>query len=181
MKFLREGGLMLFLKIIGGGAVCAASSAIGFYFSVKQRLHIDELYEFKKALLILKSEIDYALSPFAEAALNISRRTGAPAQGFFAALGENLKADGALAQGAWDAARSALARSRLDEEDKDALAQVGRTMGYLDKPLQLSSIDLALEHITSKTGRLEAGTAQNGRLYGSVGVIAGLMAVIALM
>ena len=62
----------MFLKVIGGILVLISSCVLGVYYSFKAEYRINDLLEIKKALLLLISEIEFNLSPIAEATKNIS-------------------------------------------------------------------------------------------------------------
>jgi stage III sporulation protein AB len=66
----------MLLRILGILLIMAGSVGIGFYYSAKEGYRVQDLLEFKKALMILSSEIEYMRSTLSEACANIAKRTG---------------------------------------------------------------------------------------------------------
>ncbi len=64
----------MIIKIAGIVFVMLATTFMGFYYAGKDIFRIKDLLEMKKALNILKSEIEYSLTPLPEAMNNISQK-----------------------------------------------------------------------------------------------------------
>lgn len=173
----------MLLKLIGATLVCGSCSLIGIYYSLTESYRIADLNEMKKAVIILKSEIEYAMNPLPEALKNISSRINAGIGCFFGLLADKLT--GRHEQDfltLWNCTlREALKHTHLTEQDFDGIEQLGRTLGYLDKNLQLNSIDLLIDYIDSTTERLYASSVKNKRMYRSMGIITGFIVSIILL
>ena len=60
-----------------------SSCVLGIYYSFKTDYRINDLIEMKKALILLISEIEFNLSPLAEAMKNISYKIDIPVSKIF--------------------------------------------------------------------------------------------------
>jgi stage III sporulation protein AB len=168
---------------IGGALLMVISSVIlGFYYAAREMLRIKELMEFKKALLILASEIEYTAAPLFEAAANISKRADKPASAFFADFASGLAENsGETVYRLWESAvEKHKRRYSLAEEDWEALLAFGKTLGYLDKKMQLNAIDFTNRYIDEKTAALQVGCDKNKRMYRSLGMLGGVLAAVVL-
>jgi stage III sporulation protein AB len=140
----------------------------------------EDLREFRKALDILRAEIRFACAPLPEAAAGIASKIAAPVGGVFETFARLLAEGGAAsAYEAWDEALAARGSATyLKPEDFDCLDAFGKTLGYLDKGMQLNSIDRAIAYIDATTERLDAAGEKSAKLYRSLGVLGGLLAVM---
>jgi len=169
-------------SIVGAVALVAGCAAIGFYFAAKEGFRARELQEFKKALMILSSEIEHMRAPLPTACANIAKRTDKPVSGLFSNFSKQLEAnEGETAYRLWmQALESQKPHSHLAEEDLNILDGFGKTLGYLDKQMQQSAIAYAVEYIDDKTAGLLTQADKNKRMYRSLGVIGGLLLAIVL-
>ena len=172
----------MFLRLVGALAVMAGCVGLGLYYAAKESFRAGELMEFKKALLILSSEIEYMRSPLAVACANIAKRTGTVTSELFAYFSELLTSgEGETAYQFWvKAVDSAREKSFLSAEDWDIIESFGKTLGYLDKNLQQSAIDYAVSYIDEKANSLQVQNEKNKRMYRSLGAIAGLLITVVL-
>jgi stage III sporulation protein AB len=173
----------MILKIIGAVIVCASSALLGFYLAYMDSFRAADLSEWKKALLILRSEIAFASVPLPEAAESISHRVAKPVNEVFQVFAKKLSARGASdTYGVWQASiGECRRRSYMEQEDWDWILSFGKTLGYLDKSMQLNSIDLAISYIDTQVGQLNERAEKNKKMYGSLGIFGGLLTVVILL
>ena len=70
-------------------------------------------------------------------------------------------------------------KSYLNAEDWEVIMSFGKTLGYLDKSMQLNTIRFTVDYIENKVAFLQANCDKNKRMYRSLGVVGGvLLAVI---
>ena len=176
-----EVGKVLF-RMVGALSVIVGCAFIGFYFAAKEGFRINELMEFKKALLILSSEIEYMRTPLATACENISKRVALTTSSMFKHFSELLsKGEGETAYQLWVKSLSSIkSRTFLAEEDQTVLDGFGKTLGYLDKQMQQNAIEYAINYIDEKVGSLQAQGDKNKKMYRSLGIIAGLLITVVL-
>ena len=169
---IRMAGILLTL---------AASSALGVYLSNIYTFRRQDLLELKKALLILKSEIEYLAAPLTEAAANIAAKTTGPVSQLFANFAETLShnTENETAYHLWLAAIEASKKDTfLNKEDIDTIAGFGKTLGYLDKQLQTEAIRLTISYIDAQITELQENSQKTSRMYKSLGVISGFLLLV---
>jgi len=172
----------MFTSLAGALIIVAGCAAIGFYFAAYEGFRVADLQEFKKALLILSSEIEHLRSPLPQACENIARRTKAPISDLFHDFSESLTSNqGETAYQLWTQALSDNKKAtHLAAEDIDVIEGFGKTLGYLDKQMQQSAITQTIEYINDKTVSLQSQSDKNKRMYRSLGIIGGLLLVVVL-
>ena len=172
----------MFPTIAGALALIVSCGALGFYFAALEGFRIRDLQEFKKALMILSSEIEHMRAPLPMACANIAKRTREPVSSLFlnfsALLADNV---GETAYQLWTAALDQQKkRAYLAAEDWDVIEGFGKTLGYLDKQMQQSAITATVEYINEKTTSLQTQSEKSRRMYRSLGFIGGLLLVVVL-
>ena len=172
----------MFPSIAGAIVLLAGCGAIGFYLAAQEGFRVQDLQEFKKALMVLSSEIEHMRSPLPMACANIAKRTKEPISTLFAHFSKLLtENDGETAYQLWvQTIESQKNRMYLAEEDWDAIEGFGKTLGYLDKHMQQSAITCTIGYIDEKTTELQTQSEKNKRMYRSLGVIGGLLLVVML-
>ena len=172
---------VLFIKIAGAALVVASGTALGLYCAGLESVRIKELLEFKKALLILSSEIEYMASPLPEAMANIAKRSEKPVSEIFSGFAAGISAGDDTAYRIWETALGKhKTRFHLTEEDFEALTAFGKTLGYLDKQMQLNAISFTLRYIDDKTTALMESRDGNKRMRRSLGALGGLLLAVLL-
>jgi len=172
----------MIIQIAGTLFVMTGSVGLGMYFSAKESFRVQDLLEFKKALMILSSEIDYMRSTLSEACANISKRTGLGISLVFERFSKLLaKGNGETAYQLWvEAMEFCKEETCLAADDRAVLEDFGKTLGYLDKQMQKNAIDCAVAYIDEKTKALAVTSEKNKRMYHSLGVIGGLLLIVVL-
>ncbi|MCL1842572.1 MAG: stage III sporulation protein AB [Defluviitaleaceae bacterium] len=170
----------MFLRVAGTLLIMAGSVGLGMYYAAKESFRVQDLLEFKKALLILSSEIEYMRSTLAEACANIAKRTGLGVAPIFEHFSQLLAGgEGETAYRLWltamDAGREGIF---LAAEDFVVLEDFGKTLGYLDKQMQKNAINYAVSYIDEKAAALQAQSDKNKKMYRSLGAIGGLLITI---
>ena len=172
---------MIAIRLLGMVLTLAASSALGLYLSSLAKFRQQDLLEFKKALLILKSEIEYIAAPLPEAISNIAVRTTNPVSKIFAHFAQNLKNndDGETAYQLWmEAIKAYKKESFLKKGDWELIEGFGKTLGYLDKQMQVDSIKFTTDYLDSQVAELQAVGDKNQRMFRSLGVIGGVLLLV---
>lgn len=172
---------MIAIKIVGMLLTLLASAALGYYFSSLPAFRRQDLLEFKKALLILKSEIEYAALPLPEAMANIAAKTSPPVSRLFAYFAEALKQNesGETAYRLWkNAIRVNKQHIFLKEDDWEVITNFGKTLGYLDKQMQVDSIHFTTAYIDSQITQVQENLDKNQRMYKSLGFIGGVLLLV---
>lgn len=173
---------MLSLKICGIIMVITSMTGMGFALSRNMKLRLDALSELKKILCMLRGEIKYTGTPLYEAFGVIGRRTGGIYSDFFIQTSEELEAlNGKSLREIWGGLRLNMKRQYLNEKDWERLMQFGDNLGYLDKEMQLGTIELYIEHIEAELSEGSANYGKNSRLYKALFISGGLLITIMLI
>ena len=172
---------MMAIKIAGMLLTLASSTALGLYLSSLPTLRQQDLREIKKALLILKSEIEYIATPLPQAVANIAIRINAPISKLFECFADSLKLnpEGETAYRLWlSAIETTKEGSFLKKDDLEIIGNFGKTLGYLDKQMQVDSINFTIDYIDSQVGQLQENNEKTQKMYRSLGVIGGILLLV---
>lgn len=173
---------MNIMKIIGCILVIGSSSAVGFYFSGELKSRIEDLKELRKLIGLLRGDIRYANTPLPEAIYAITRRRSSRFDQFFTYVSKQLsELSGETFQVIWKkAVEFELLNSALTKKDKSNLKQLGENLGYLDKEMQLNTIDLYLSQLEDEIAELSKSAKERGYLYNTLGIMAGVFITIVM-
>jgi len=172
---------MIAIRVLGMVLTLAASAALGLYLSSLAKFRQQDLLEFKKALLILKSEIEYIAAPLPEAISNIASRTSNPVSKIFTHFAQSLRDndEGETAYQLWiEAIQAHKKESFLKKGDWELIEGFGKTLGYLDKQMQIDSIKFTTDYLDSQVAELQAVGDKNQKMYRSLGVIGGILLLV---
>lgn len=174
---------MNIMKIIGCIMVVASSAGVGFYLSSEMKGRIEDLKELYKLVSLLKGDIRYASTPLPEAIQSISRRH----QGRFFAFFNNISLQleerpGQTFAEIWRSAVSCgLVNTSLSKKDKSHLIQFGDTIGYLDKDMQMNTLDLYLSQLDYEITDLSKTVKEKSYLYRTLGITSGIFIIILMV
>lgn len=174
---------MVYLKIIGCILVIISSAGMGFYFSSEIRLRIDDLKELKKLITLLRGDIRYANTPLPEAVNSITRRHKGSFQEFFDLVNTKLsELSGETFSDIWrSAAEKGLESTSLSKKDKFYLTQFGESLGYLDKEMQMNTMDLYLSQLEDEIKEMTKTVKEKSYIYNTLGIMAGIFIVIVMI
>jgi stage III sporulation protein AB len=171
----------MIMRFVGAGFVIAACSLLGMHMAKAGSRSAKDLTEFKKSLILLKSQIDYAIYTLPQAFINISHRVAPPFNGFYAAVAKSLEKGNDDAATAWEQGLAVLSGSHLSKEDLESIALLCFSLGHMDAEVQLNSIDMLIAAIDESLERLNTENPKNARMYRSLGVVSGLLITIVLL
>lgn len=167
-------------KIAGIIMVLAGAGGLGAYYTQQLKKRLDTLYEIKKMILMLKSEIAFSHAPLAEAFERIGNKSNSAAGKFFSEIAVKLSEQPGepfyeiwkrhIKETHWD--------SCFLEKDKQELTMFGEHLGYLDLQMQERTISLYLEQLDLTINYLREHQEEKSRLYLSMGVMGGLFLAI---
>lgn len=167
------------MKILGLALVSLTPVIIGLYYAGRGRCRLADLRQLKKALEVLQGEISFAFTALPEAAEHVASRVEEPVSGLFASFAAALSGGGGSAAEAWG---QALGRTRLflEEEDAECLRAFGKTLGYLDRDLQIGAIRTVLGQLADRENFLAEKQRKDGKLYRNLGILGGLLVAVLL-
>lgn len=174
---------MTAIKIIGCILIIASSTGIGFYFSNEMRCRIEDLKELRKLIVLLRGDIRYASTPLPEAISSIARRNHGNYVGFFTSTSIKLQElSGLTFSDIWkEAVEKELTNTSLAKKDKLHLTQFGENLGYLDKEMQMNTLDLYIVQLEDEIAELSKMAKEKAYLYNSLGIMAGIFISIIML
>ncbi|MCL2564289.1 MAG: stage III sporulation protein AB [Defluviitaleaceae bacterium] len=171
----------MLIQALGAVLIIGSSTMWGAYMAAKSYFRLRDLREMKRAFGILISEIDYAQSPLEEAAVNIAIKCSLPIKGIFENFSKGLSGK----VNVWELWSETIENSQKDSyfstEDMEVFKSFGKTLGYLDREMQLRNIEMQIDYINQKTDELEKTWEKSRKMYLSLGALGGVMAVILLI
>ncbi|HBI72017.1 MAG TPA: stage III sporulation protein AB [Lachnospiraceae bacterium] len=173
---------MLAIKIIGCVLVIASSTAMGFFFSNEMKCRVDHLKELKKLIVLLRGDIRYANTPLPEAISSIARKSPDIFKTFFQSTSQRLQElSGQTFAEIWkDAVNKELTETSLTKKDKQHLAGFGENLGYLDKDMQINTLDLYITQLEDEITETSKTVKEKAYLYNSLGIMAGIFISIVM-
>ncbi len=169
-------------KLMGALMLVSACGYAGWHVSGNYARRPVELRQFIAALQMLETEVTYAATPLPDALAGIAERVDPGVSLFFDHAAKELKtARGTSAREAWSTAlQSYRAVSTLDRGDLSILNSLGHNLGLSDRENQVKHLRLTLEQLKMAQARAEETAAKNVKLWNYVGLLGGLIIVLAL-
>lgn len=167
-------------KLLGATLIFMSSSLLGIYYSKCYMRRNNDLRILKKALILLRGEINYSLSPMPEALEDISKRFDHEISTFFKSIAEELKLNlGKSLTEVWKKkAEEILKRTYLNSVDIKNIIMFSENIGYLDKEMQTNNINLLLEQIDEEIKSSMENDNKYNKLYRSLGVLGGILVIV---
>ncbi|MDD3172442.1 MAG: stage III sporulation protein AB [Herbinix sp.] len=174
---------MNIMKAIGCILVIVSSTGMGFFFSNELRCRIENLKEFKKLIGLLRGDIRYANTPLPEAISSITRRHSGNFDAFFNHVNAKLhEFSGQTFSEVWkEAVQKEMADTSMSNKDKLHIIQFGETLGYLDKDMQMNTIDLFVSQLEDEIKDLSKTIKEKAYLYNTLGIMAGIFIIIIMI
>ncbi len=171
------------VKIFGALLVILSCSTIGVYFSSLVRGRVADLRAMKKNITILRGDIKYGNTTLPEAIGAISRRNVDNFKEFFAGVEQDLLSSSGLSfQTIWEeGTKNYMKNSYMNQQDREQLNHLGENLGYLDKEMQLKTIDFYIEQLDHELQDSIATMKEKTRLYNMLGILSGLFLAVVLI
>jgi stage III sporulation protein AB len=156
---------------------------LGIYFSQIQQIRKKELNCIKKALMLLKSNIEYSSEPLPEALHNISLRSEEPVKTIFDKIANELvtKKGDSISQVWTKHFNFYESKMKLSTQDLENLNAFGRTLGYLDRAQQVNNINISVDYIDQTTDYITRKCERDGKMYQSLGFLGGILLAVLLV
>lgn len=171
------------LKALGVCLVVLACSALGFEKSLRLSKRLWSLREMQKMALLLRGEISYRKSALPEALERTAGKVEAPFSGFLRETARRADAfEGfSFAEIFAQEAEEAFGDSALASGDRQELARLGESLGYLDITMQENSIALFLQELEQKIQTIQTEIPVKKKLYQTMGVLGGIFLAVAFL
>lgn len=170
-------------KVVGCILVILSSTLMGFYCSNQLKCRIEDLQDLRKLIVLLRGDIRYSNTPLPEAISSIARRHEGSFKRFFTKVSERLSEYGGntFAQVWKEAVEEDLLETYLNKKDKLQLIQFGENLGYLDKEMQMNTLELFITQVEEEINVLSKTAKEKVYLYNSLGIMAGIFVSIILL
>ncbi len=174
---------MQITKVVGCILIILSSTLMGFYFGNELKYRINDMRELRKLIVLLRGDIRYGSTPLPEAISSIARRHEGGFKGFFMKVSERLSEhSGETFSKVWkEAVEKELLGTSLNKKDKSQLIQFGENLGYLDKEMQMNTLDLFLEQMEEEIQELSKTAKEKTYLYNTLGIMAGIFISIIMI
>jgi stage III sporulation protein AB len=141
-----------------------------------------QLKVIQAALHMLETHIIYSAAPLPEALQNISQGCDPKIAPIFRRTGELLsRPEGYSAAEAWQMALEEFyPETSLNENDLQVLKNFGESLGISDREDQSKHLRLAAEQLKTSMAMAEDAAAKNVKMWNYMGLLGGLVLVLAL-
>lgn len=171
----------MIIRWIGAILVAGGTAAAGF--SAVQRLHarVRLLHCMISALELMQAEIYFKLTPLPRLMEQMAKRAGAPLRPFFAHAARLMAQLGEHSfQSLWNKAVMDTG-GEWKAGERELMADLGGLLGRYDVEAQCRALTYTKGRMERLLTDAEAERARQGRVYGALGVAAGLAIVIILL
>lgn len=169
------------MKFIGAILIILGSSCFGFLVAQQIALRPKQLQQLKTAVEMLKTEIEYGVTPLPEAFTKIAQNSAYPIEEIFIRAQKNLEA-GVIAEKAWqNGVSEVIDKTALTAEDERILLEIGYNLGNSSSLDQIRHLNLAQEQINNCYQEAIDNKQQKVKLWRYLGVLTGLLIVIIIV
>ena len=174
---------MYIIKLIGCILIMASCTGMGLLFAGEIKRRLEDLKSAKSVAILLRGDIRYAQTALPEALENAAKRHEGRLGPFLNRVSQELKQySGTSLKEIWKkAVKEELAKTSLTKNDKECLLRLGEQLGYLDKDMQMNTIDWYITQVEEMMQEISSDAKQKIRLYQSLGVLFGLFVVILIL
>lgn len=169
------------MRLMGAALVVAGCGALGLRAAARLEGRVRDLGELAAGLDTLRRELGWRLSPLPDGLDAAGRALHGPAAEFFAQCARRARApDGQAFQEVWRSELDA-ALLRLKPEDRVLLERLGPVLGRYDGDSQRLALEEGAAGLRALQGAAADERNRLGRVYGVLGVTAGLFLAILLI
>ncbi|OOB77663.1 MAG: hypothetical protein BEN19_01565 [Epulopiscium sp. Nuni2H_MBin003] len=171
------------MGVLGLVLILSSCTLAGFLYDNYENKRILQLEELIKGLEILKSEIDYKLTPLIYALEEVADITGFGVDKLFNIFAYKLaQKDEVNTMKMWKQSIVEVSGSlHLKEDDYKILESFGSVAGHIDRELQKNNIDWVISKLRRKADEATIRYEKQSKLYKGIGILVGLSIVIVLI
>ncbi|MEO3944384.1 stage III sporulation protein AB [Gorillibacterium sp. CAU 1737] len=172
------------LKTFGALLILIAGILFGLFQSQSLARRPKQLRQLGLALKRLETEIGYGATPLPEALKTSAVSLSPPLAAIFLDAAERMTEPGTVRTAAecWSAAvQRGFPRTALKEPEREAILQLGATLGISDTQDQLKHLHLALHHLAVEESHASDEERQYGKIWKSLGVLGAALVVVIML
>ena len=169
------------IRLLGAALLMAGCGGLGLSAVNRLDSRVRDLRELSAGLEILRRELGWRLSPLPEALEAAAGGTHERAARFFAFCAQGSKQlDGTPFRTLWNNGLEQCTL-RLSREDRALLEQLGQVLGRYDGDSQRQAVENVLASLGRQQAQAEDDRRRLGRVYGVLGLTAGLFLTLVLI
>ena len=171
------------LRICALCILVGASSSLGIFLWQRLTRRLNQLKILKRMTMFLHGEISCSRAPLPDAFWNVGGKLPEPFREFLREVSEDLGryAGSSLEQVFAENVDCHLKDTSLTAQDRDKLKELGGSLGYLDKAMQLASLEAYGRELDLAVEELAEGLPVRKKLFRSLGIMGGLFLAILLI
>lgn len=170
-------------KLLGILIIITTSACIGIKASDNLNIQLELLRKMKQLIILIGGEIKYNNSYLGQAFKNVSDRISAPYDELMVYVADKLdNRTGESLETIWkEGIDKTLSKSGLTKKHLLKLSELGETLGYLDKDMQIANFELFIERLDFEINESTEKNKANCKLYKSLGVLSGILIVVLII
>jgi len=169
------------IRMVGAVLLTGGAAALGFGAVRRLERRVQELNQLWVGLSMIRRELGWQLTPLPELLRRAAGETKGAVSDFFrlCAVGAG-RLNGRPFRQIWQQGLECV-NLRLEEDDLEALEQLGGVLGRYDEEHQQKALEQALSRLEEQRRQAVDHRARLGRVYGMLGLTSGLFLVILLI
>lgn len=173
----------MIMKLIGCSLIILAGTMSGYTMSRRLKIRLGELKSFEKVISMLRGEIRYNNSTISEAMIHVSKHTISPFDQLLEKTSVQLDAmEGRTFSDIWKNNIDDIKEgTNLSAQELTKIKNIGESLGYLDKEMQLNTFDMFIEQTKKDIVEMEKTIGGNVRLCNYLGVMGGILVVLIIV
>ena len=174
--------MTIMIKILGALMLTGGAAVIGLRAAEKLNYRVGLYSALAHSIDLMQAEIFFRLTSLPELMLQLSRQIEAPANLLFANCYEQLSRDNTESFcSIWDHALHESIERDLSSVAMQSLRELGSILGRYDAKTQSDALTHALKRIEGCYESARREKERQSRVYGVLGLVSGLAAVIILI
>lgn len=168
------------MRMIGSALVLLASTLLGFQVARSYRDRPKQISKLIEAIGMLRTEIEFNLTPLPEALTRVAEKSAKPFNGMFTTIAHSLSDGVSVREAFHGAIEGTRADSALQSGDFLVVEDFALTLGTSDLLHQRQQLDNCLTRLQSLGNQADAERQKNERMWQFLGVLFGLFVVVVL-
>lgn len=169
------------LRIIGAGLIMTGCGGIGFYYRKRFYLGLEHLQSMRQILELFMSEIAYGKATLPECCKRVGERVKEPYNRALLKIHISMEKKESSFRDCWhEEMEKCLRRLPVSEREKEIFLSFPDCCGLQDNRMQIRAIEQYRDMLNGAILRREAELEKQGKLAAGLGIMSGLLLVIAL-